>query len=98
VTPKPGEVVAPGARLAWHLAEGTDGAEVELSSTPTFEPGSVQRIDVNGQSVPLPASVGAGTWYWRVRGVESDEIGDAASAPRTVKVVTFESTDDPGWG
>ena len=94
--PRYGDPVAPGTTLAWHLLDGTDGAQVEISSTPTFEPGTTQRLEVDGETVKLPAAIGAGMWFWRLRGRQGDIIGDRTTSTWMVDVVVPAS--DPAWG
>jgi hypothetical protein len=86
----------PGATLAWHLLDDTDGAQVELSSTPTFQPETTRRIEVDGETLKVPPSLGAGIWYWRVRGRQGEVIGDRTSSTWMMDVVAVPR--EPVWG
>jgi hypothetical protein len=94
--PRYGEPVAPGATLAWHLLDGTDGALVEISSTPTFEPGTIRRLEVDGETVKLPPWLGAGMWFWRLRGRQGDVTGEKTTSTWMLDVVVPAS--EPAWG
>lgn len=95
VLPRYGVAVPAGATLAWHLLDGTDGAQVELSSTPTFEPGTTKLIDVDGETLKLPGDLGTGILYWRLRGRQGDVVGERTSATWMVDVV---APSEPAWG
>jgi hypothetical protein len=94
--PRYGDPVAPGSTLAWHLLDGTDGAQVEISSTPTFEPGTTHSLDVDGETVKLPSTLPAGMWVWRLRGRQGEITGERATSTWMVDVVVPAS--DPAWG
>jgi hypothetical protein len=93
--PRYGVAVTPGATLVWHLLEGTDGAQVELSSTPTFEPGTTKLLDVDGETLKLPTDLGTGILYWRLRGRAGDVTGERTSSTWMVDVV---AASEPVWG
>ncbi len=94
--PRYGDPVAPGSTLAWHLLDGTDGAQVEISSTPTFDLGTTHRLEVDGETVKLPLGLGAGMWFWRLRGRQGDVTGERATSTWMVDVVVPQN--DPAWG
>ena len=94
--PRYGEPVVPGATLAWHLPDGTDGAELELSSTPTFEPGATRQIDVDGETFKLPQGLPVGILYWRLRGRQGDVTGEQTTPTWMVDVVA--PAGEPAWG
>jgi hypothetical protein len=94
--PRFGEPVAPGATMAWHLLEGTDGAVVELSPRPTFEPDTTRRLEVDGETVKLPAGLGPGIWYWHLRARQGEITGERATATWMIDVMA--PAGDPGWG
>ena len=84
--PRYGEQVAGGSSVVWHLAEGTDGARIELSRTPTFDDAVTHHFEADGERLRLPAGWPAGVWYWRLRGRADGVIGDRA-APAWMLVV-----------
>jgi hypothetical protein len=82
IGPRYGEEVqaAAVAELTWRLAEGTDGARVELCPTSDFDEGTTRRIDVVGEELKVaPGALPAGIWYWRLRGRQGGVIGDRAT-------------------
>lgn len=93
--PRYGEVVAPGAPLVWHLLEGTDGARVELAPTADFDPARTRIIDVDGETMKLPGSVGAGVWYWRLRGSQRGLVGEQSTPTWMLDVSTPVDSYDP---
>jgi hypothetical protein len=79
VSPRYASEVAGAPRLAWRLAEGVDGARVELCPTNDFDEATVRRVDVVGDEITLPATWPAGVWYWRLRGRAGADFGDRAT-------------------
>jgi len=77
--PRYGEQVAGGSSLVWHLADGTDGARIELSRSATFDEESTHHFEVDGERLRLPAGWPAGVWYWRLSGRTDGVIGDRTS-------------------
>lgn len=86
VTPTPQPVL-----LFWQLAEGAAGYEVELSRQGGFSRVEVRR-GVKGPMVSI-AELPQGTWYWRVRAVDSDGVpGEWTDA------WVFTHRVRPNWG
>lgn len=97
IVPRYGAGVAPGTTLVWRLTEGTDGARVELSPTPEFDPARTRVIDVDGDRMRLPAGLAAGAWYWRLRGESDGAVGERAT-PTWMLVIAQPQTESPDWG
>jgi hypothetical protein len=97
VVPRYGAAVTPGATLVWRLTEGTDGARVELSPTPDFDPARMRVIDVDGDRMRLPAGLPAGPWYWRLRGEADGAVGERAT-PTSLLFVAQAQAESPDWG
>lgn len=97
IVPRYGEAVTPGTTLVWRLTEGTDGARVELSPTPDFDPARTRRIDVDGDRMRLPAGLAPGAWYWRLRGESDGAVGERAT-PTWMLVVAQPQAESPDWG
>ncbi|HEX8793782.1 MAG TPA: hypothetical protein VF765_22720 [Polyangiaceae bacterium] len=97
IVPRYGDAVASGTTLVWRLTEGTDGARVELSPTPDFDPARTRVIDVDGDRMRLPAGLRAGAWYWRLRG-ESDGVVGARATPTWMLVVAQPQAESADWG
>lgn len=91
VAPRYGAEVTGTPTLGWRLAEGTDGARVELCPTSDFDESTTKRIDVTGEELRLPASWPAGVWYWRLRGREDAAVGDRATPTWMLFVVDASS-------
>lgn len=97
IVPRYGEAVAPGTTLVWRLTEGTDGARVEMSPTPDFDPARTRAIDVDGDRMRLPAGLPSGAWYWRLRGASDGVVGSRAT-PTWLLVVAQPQAESPDWG
>lgn len=97
LVPRYGQAVAPGTPLVWRLTEGTDGARVELSPTPDFDPARTRGIDVEGDRLRLPAGLAAGPWYWRLRGESDGAVGQRAT-PTWMLVIAQPQAESPDWG
>lgn len=97
IVPRYGEAVAPGTTLVWRLTEGTDGARVELSPTPDFDPARVRTIDVEGDRARLPAGLPAGAWYWRLRGESDGAVGERGT-PTWMLVIAQPPSESADWG
>jgi hypothetical protein len=94
--PRYGATLPAGGSLVWHLIDGTDGAEVEIAPTPDFAPEKVKRLVVDGETVKLPATLGAGVWFWRLRGVSDGVVGDRTTPTWMLDVAAAPS--DATWG
>jgi hypothetical protein len=79
VSPRYATPVTGAPLLAWRLAEGTDGARVELCPSNDFDVEKTVRLDVRGDHVQLPAPWPTGVWYWRLRGRTRAYVGDRAT-------------------
>ena len=97
IVPRYGEAVTPGTTLVWRLTEGTDGARVEMSRTPDFDPARTRLIDVDGDRLRLPAGLAAGAWYWRLRGESGGAVGERAT-PTWMLVVSQPQAESTDWG
>jgi hypothetical protein len=86
--PRYGDPVPPDPTLVWHLADATDGAQVELSPTPTFDPGTTLHIEADGETLKLLRPLSEGIWYWRLRGRERGVVGDKTTPTWMVDVVS----------
>lgn len=85
------------ATLSWKLADPLDGARVELSPTPAFEDAETVRFDASGERLVVPAV--PGSWYWRLRGRWSGDVGEAVSPTRSFRIAVPRSpaADDVDW-
>jgi len=79
ISPRYGEEVPTAAVLSWRLADGSDGARIELCPTRDFDEATTRRIDAVGEELKLPASWPPGVWYWRLRGRSDGVVGDRAT-------------------
>jgi hypothetical protein len=98
IVPRYGAPVSPGTTLVWRLTEGTDGARVELSPTPDFDPASTRTIDVDGDRMRLPAGLPAGAWYWRLRGEADGAVGERATPTWMLVVAQPQPAESSDWG
>ena len=85
------------ATLSWKLAATLDGARVELSPTPAFDDAETVRFDASGEQLVVPAV--PGSWYWRLRGRSSGDVGEAVSATHSFRMAVRRSAaaDDVDW-
>lgn len=83
--------------LSWKLAAPLDGARVELSPTPAFDEVETVRFDASGEQLVVPAV--PGSWYWRLRGRSSGDVGEAVSRTRSFRIAMRRSpgADDVDW-
>jgi len=98
VAPRFGADVAGAPSLSWRLAEGTDGARVELCPTNDFADATTRHLDVEGEHVGLPVPWPAGVWYWRLRGRAGGVLGDRATPTWMVYVSESSSASLDGAG
>jgi hypothetical protein len=97
LSPRYAAEVSGPPRLAWRLAEGTDGARVELCPTNDFDETAVRRVDAGGEQVTLPSPWPSGVWYWRLRGRTRADVGDRAT-PTWMLYVRGATTASAGAG
>jgi hypothetical protein len=89
--PRYGDPVPPEPTLVWHLVDATDGAQVELSPTPAFDPSRTLQFEADGETLTLLRPLSAGIWYWRLRGRETGVVGDQTTPTWMVDVVAQAS-------
>lgn len=85
--------------LRWQLAAGSDGASVELCRDRAMS-AQCQSLRVAGDHVRPAAELGAGWWFWRLRGTQGAATGASTSAVWQLRVGARSATGDRdrSWG
>ncbi len=85
--------------LRWQLAAGSDGASVELCRDRAMS-AQCQSLRIAGDRVRPAAELGAGWWFWRLRGTQGAATGASASVVWQFRVGARSASGDRdlSWG
>jgi hypothetical protein len=83
--------------LRWALADGTDGAEVEICHERTFLNG-VTSFLAKGTNVAPATALAKGLYYWRLRGIANGAVGALTSPIWEFFVGARSASVNTSWG
>ena len=83
--------------LKWSLADGTDGAEVNVCRDRACTV-IVMSVAASGSSVPLPTPLIQGVYFWRLHGMSGSSVGTTTSPVWEFFVGARSAPHDASWG